>query len=87
MEQETLEVIKKKGNPNFGVKKVKEEVNEIDMLYHFVLTQSWEQYKPVDMDGGKMNSAPYPPILQIPSEGITLDDETGKSRRWRCLRE
>jgi len=90
MEQETLEVTKKKGNPNFGAKKLKDadlnEINEVDRLYHFVLTQSWEQYKPVDMEGGKMNSAPYPPILQIPSEGITLDDETGKSRRWRCLK-
>ena len=87
MEQTTLE--KKKGNPNFGAKKLKEdlkEINEVDRLYHFVLTESWEKYKPVDMDGGKMNSAPYPPIYQIPSEGITIDDETQKSRRWRCLR-
>ena len=91
MEQEVLET-KKKGNPNFGVKKTTtrdsglNEINEVDRLYHFVLTQSWEQYKPVDMDGGKMNSAPYPPVYQIPSEGITLDDETGKSRKWRCLK-
>jgi len=87
MEQTTLE--KKKGNPNFGAKKLKEDFNEfdeVDKLYHFVLTQSWENYKPVDMEGGRMNSAPYPPVYQIPSEGITIDDETGRNRRWRCLR-
>ena len=89
MEQQTT-LEKKKGNPNFGAKKLKDEdfneLNEVDKLYHFVLTQSWEQYKPVDMEGGRMNSAPYPPVYQIPSEGITIDDETGKNRRWRCLR-
>lgn len=89
MEQATTTLEKKKGNPNFGAKKLKEdfnEINEVDRLYHFVLTQSWEQYKPVDMEGGKMNSSPYPPVYQIPSEGITIDDATQKSRRWRCLR-
>lgn len=84
MEQE-LE--KKRGNPNFG-KKAKQEINEFDditKMYHFVLSQSYEKYKPVDKEGGYMSTPPYPPIYQLPSEGITLDDETGKVRRWRCL--
>lgn len=87
--EQTTTLEKKKGNPNFGAKKLKEDFNEfdeVDKLYHFVLTQSWEQYKPVDMEGGRMNSAPFPPVYQIPSEGITIDDETGRNRRWRCLR-
>lgn len=89
MEQEVLET-KKKGNPNFGAKKVKEEINQIEedvnKIHHFVLIQSWEKYKPVDNESGRMDSSPYPPMYQLPSEGITVDDETGKNKRWRCLR-
>jgi hypothetical protein len=89
MEQEVLET-KKKGNPNFGAKKVKEEVNQIEedvnKIHHFVLTQSWEKYKPVDNESGRMDKPPYPPMYQLPSEGITVDDETGKNKRWRCLK-
>ena len=89
MEQEALE--KKKGNPNFGAKKViKEEVNQIEedvnKIHHFVLIQSWEKYKPVDNESGRMDSSPYPPLYQLPSEGITVDDATGKNKRWRCLK-
>ena len=91
MEQETLEA-KKKGNPNFGVKKTTTKdtdlnsFNEVDALYHFVLLQSWEKYMPIDSITGQINTAPFPPIYQLPSEGITIDDETGKNRRWRCLK-
>ena len=84
----TLE--KKKGNPNFGKKPIKEEFNDeisdVNKIHHFVLTNTWEKYKPVDNESGRLNSAPYPPIFQVPSEGITVDDETKKSRKWRCLK-
>jgi hypothetical protein len=83
---ETLE--KKKGNPNFG-RKPKEEtelINDIDKIYHFVLTDTWEQYKPVDNESGRINSAPYPPLYKVPSEGVTIDDDTRRTRKWRCLK-
>jgi len=84
--EQTLE--KKKGNPNFGKKATQDfnEVEDINKLYKFVLCQSYERYKPIDKDSGFMSTSPYPPKYQLPSEGVTLDDETKRMRRWRCLR-
>lgn len=84
MEEQLEEVQPKRGrgNPNFGKK---EEVDELTKNYHFVLTTTWERYKPVDKEGGRAYN-PYPPIYIIPSEGTTIDDETKRSRRWRCLK-
>jgi hypothetical protein len=77
--------VKKRGNPNFGKKKYLEE-DELTKSYHFVLTKTWEKYKPVDKEGGFMSSNPYPPTYMIPSQGTTIDDETKRNRKWRCLR-
>lgn len=88
MENQTEEqVVKKKGNPNFGKKaQLSQDFLDLEKTHHFVLTDTWEQYKPRDKDGGHIAYNPYPPIFMLPSEGITIDDSTGKSRRWRCLR-
>lgn len=88
MENQTEEqLIKKRGNPNFGKKiELSQDFLDLEKTYHFVLTKTWEGYKPVDKEGGFMSSSPYPPIFALPNEGITIDDATGKNRRWRCLR-
>jgi hypothetical protein len=86
MEEQLEEApVKRRGNPNWGKKQV-EEVDELDKSYHFVLTKTWEKYKPVDKDGGHLSGNPFPPIYALPSEGTTIDDETKKNRRWRCLK-
>lgn len=84
--EQTIE--KKKGNPNFGKKADTglKEITDINKVYQFVLCQSYERYKPVDKDSGFSSTAPYPPKYQLPSEGVVLDDETKRMRRWRCLR-
>lgn len=81
---EELTQVKKKGNPNFGKKQ--NEVDDVNKLFKFVLVKSHEKYKPRDKQGGHLSTAPYPPIYQLPSEGITVDDETGRNRRWRCVK-
>ena len=81
---EELTQVKKKGNPNFGKKQ--SEINEIDKVYTFVLTETYENYKPKDPDTGRSPYDPYPPFYKLASEGISIDEETGKNRRWRCLK-
>lgn len=81
---EELTQVKKKGNPNFGKKKV--EVNEIDKVYTFVLTDTYEKYKPKDPDTGLSPYDPFPPFYKLASEGVAIDEETGRNRRWRCLK-
>lgn len=81
---EELTQVKKKGNPNFGKKQ--SEVNDIDKVYTFILTDTYEKYKPKDPDTGRSPYDPYPPFYKLASEGITIDEETGKNRRWRCLK-
>jgi hypothetical protein len=81
---EELTQVKKKGNPNFGKKKV--EVNEIDKSYTFVLTDTYEKYKPKDPDTGQSPYDPFPPFYKLASEGIAIDEDTQRSRRWRCLK-
>lgn len=86
MEEQLEEVqVRRRGNPNFGKKQV-DEFEDLNKSYHFVLTNTWERYKPVDRDGGGVAYNPYPPIYVVPSEGITVDEETKKNRRWRCLK-
>jgi hypothetical protein len=84
--EQTVE--KKKGNPNFGKKATQDfnEIEDINKVYQFILCQTYERYKPVDKDSGYTSTAPYPPKYQLPSEGVTLDDESKRMRRWRCLR-
>ncbi len=84
--EQTVE--KKKGNPNFGKKADTgfNQIEDINKVYQFILCQTYERYKPVDKDSGFMSTSPYPPKYQLPSEGVTLDDETKRMRRWRCLR-
>jgi hypothetical protein len=77
--------VKKKGNPNF-VKKQDNGLNDFDKVYTFVLTKTYEKYKPVDGDTGMKTTNPYPPIYKLPSEGRTIDDATGKNRMWRCIK-
>ena len=77
--------VKKKGNPNF-VKKQDDGLNDFDKVYTFVLTKTYEKYKPVDGDTGMRTTNPYPPIYKLPSEGRTIDDATGKNRMWRCIK-
>lgn len=77
--------VKKKGNPNFG-KKQDDGLNDFNKVYTFVLTKTYEKYKPVDGDSGKRTTNPYPPIYKLPSEGRTIDDATGKNRMWRCIK-
>lgn len=77
--------VKKKGNPNFG-KKQDDGLNDFNKVYTFVLTKTYEKYKPVDGDSGMRTTNPYPPIYKLPSEGRTIDDATGKNRMWRCIR-
>jgi len=77
--------VKKKGNPNF-VKKQDEGLSDFNKVYTFVLTKTYEKYKPVDGDSGKRTTNPYPPIYKLPSEGRTIDDATGKNRMWRCIK-
>jgi len=77
--------VKKKGNPNF-VKKQDDGLNDFNKVYTFVLTKSYENYKPVDGDTGMRTTNPYPPIYKLPSEGRTIDDATGKNRMWRCIK-
>jgi hypothetical protein len=77
--------VKKKGNPNF-VKKQDDGLNDFNKLYTFVLTKTYEKYKPVDGDSGVKTTNPYPPIYKLPSEGRTIDDATGKNRMWRCIK-
>lgn len=77
--------VKKKGNPNFG-KKQDDGLNDFNKVYKFVLTKTYEKYKPVDGDTGQRYLNPYPPIYKLPSEGRTIDDATGKNRMWRCIK-
>jgi hypothetical protein len=77
--------VKKKGNPNFG-KKQDDGLNDFNKVYSFVLTKTYEKYKPVDGDTGMRTNNPYPPIYKLPSEGRTIDDATGKNRMWRCIK-
>jgi hypothetical protein len=77
--------VKKKGNPNF-VKKQDDGLNDFNKVYTFVLTKSYEKYKPVDGDTGHKYLNPYPPIYKLPSEGRTIDDATGKNKMWRCIK-
>ena len=77
--------VKKKGNPNF-VKKQDDGLNDFNKVYTFVLTRTYEKYKPVDGDTGVKTTNPYPPIYKLPSEGRTIDDATGKNRMWRCIK-
>ena len=77
--------VKKKGNPNF-VKKQDDGLNDFNKVYTFVLTKTYEKYKPVDGDTGMRTTNPYPPIYKWPSEGRTIDDATGKNRMWRCIK-
>jgi len=77
--------VKKKGNPNF-VKKQDDGLSDFNKVYTFVLTKTYEKYKPVDGDSGKRTTNPYPPIYKLPSEGRTIDDATGKNRMWRCIK-
>lgn len=77
--------VKKKGNPNF-VKKQDNGLNDFNKVYSFVLTKTYEKYKPVDGDSGKRTTNPYPPIYKLPSEGRTIDDATGQNRMWRCIK-
>lgn len=81
---EELTQVKKKGNPNFGKKQ--SEIREIDKVYTFVLTETHERYKPRDPDTNQPAYSPFPPSYKLASEGIALDDETGRNRRWRCLK-
>lgn len=82
---EELTQVKKKGNPNFGKKQV-EGLNDFDKVYTFVLTRTFEKYKPVDSETGQRLANPYPPKYRLPNEGRTIDDATGKNRIWRCLK-
>jgi len=77
--------VKKKGNPNF-VKKQDDGLNDFNKVYTFVLTKTYEKYKPVDGETGQRYLNPYPPIYKLPSEGRTIDDATGKNRMWRCIK-
>lgn len=77
--------VKKKGNPNF-VKKQDDGLNDFNKVYTFVLTRTYEKYKPVDGDSGMRTTNPYPPLYKLPSEGRTIDDATGKNRMWRCIK-
>ena len=77
--------VKKKGNPNFG-KKQDDGLNDFNKVYTFVLTRTYEKYKPVDGDTGMKTTNPYPPLYKLPSEGRTIDDATGKNRMWRCIK-
>ena len=77
--------VKKKGNPNF-VKKQDSGIKDFNKVYKFVLTKTYERYKPVDGDSGKRETNPFPPIYKLPSEGRTIDDATGKNRMWRCIK-
>jgi hypothetical protein len=77
--------VKKKGNPNFG-KKQDDGLNDFNKVYTFVLTKTYEKYKPVDGDSGMKTTNPYPPLYKLPSEGRTIDDATGKNRMWRCIK-
>ena len=77
--------VKKKGNPNF-VKKQDNGLNDFNKVYTFVLTKTYEKYKPVDGDSGMRTTNPYPPIYKLPSEGRTIDDATGQNRMWRCIK-
>jgi hypothetical protein len=77
--------VKKKGNPNF-VKKQDDGLNDFNKVYTFVLTKTYEKYKPVDGDSGMRTTNPYPPLYKLPSEGRTIDDATGKNRMWRCIK-
>jgi len=77
--------VKKKGNPNFG-KKQDNGLNDFNKVYTFVLSKTYERYKPVDGDTGKKVANPFPPIYKLPSEGRTIDDATGKNRMWRCVK-
>lgn len=81
---EELTQVKKKGNPNFGKKQ--SEVNDIDKVYTFVLAETYENYKPKDPDTGRSPYDPYPPFYKLASDGIAIDEETGRNRRWRCLK-
>ena len=82
-----MEQVKKKGNPNFGVKKPQDEVlDDYNKSYTFVLIDTYEKYKPTDGETGQRASNPYPPIYKLPSDGRTLDDATGKNRMWRCIK-
>ena len=51
--------VKKKGNPNFG-KKQDDGLNDFNKVYTFVLTKTYEKYKPVDGDSGMKTTNPYP---------------------------
>lgn len=77
--------VKKKGNPNFA-KKQDDGLNDFNKVYTFVLTKTYEKYKPVDGETGMKTTNPYPPLYKLPSEGRTIDDATGKNRMWRCIK-
>lgn len=82
---EELTQVKKKGNPNFG-KKQDDGLNDFNKVYTFVLTKTYEKYKPVDGETGMRTTNPYPPLYKLPSEGRTIDEATGKNRMWRCIK-
>ena len=80
-----MEVQTRKGNPNFGKKKEKDQAFEHNKVYMFKLSNFNISAKPLDDKSGEILDNPYPPIRFISNEGIANDPETGKPRRWRYV--
>jgi len=76
------QVKKSVGNPNFKKKNQSNDSSQ-KKRYHFQLTQTYSNAKPVDKETGEMLENPYPPIYIVPNEGVALDN--GNMRRWRYL--
>jgi len=75
-------VIKRKGNPNFGKKKVEgSEETKIDLKqpekikeqYVFQLIKTHEKQKPRDFETGEFRDSPYQPFYAVANSGLAWD--------------
>lgn len=91
-----METQTKRGNPNFGKKKVSAETEDLNKQYIFQLIQTHEKQKPISAKQGDLTGeihSPYQPFYGIVNSGLAWDKEftpkngtkPGASRRWRYL--
>ena len=82
---ETKKVTTRTGNPAW-IKKAQQEKSKIDgNVYYFQLIKSYENITPRDKETNELSANPYPSIYWLANEGVALDSETGKQRKWRYI--
>lgn len=75
-------VLKRKGNPNFGKKKVEGSTEQINNAIHaeqvkdqyvFQLIKTHEKQKPRDFETGEFRDSPYQPFYGVANSGLAWD--------------